>query len=102
MSEWQVALDGIRAGDPNSFNAFISLAQSTVYSFGRKVCGHVEDAEDTMQQTLLKAFEELPALTFTNEKAVRVWLYKVAKNVCLMMRRKGKFHPIEELSLPSG
>lgn len=99
MSEWQLALDGIRFGDPSSFDALISLAQNTVYSFGRKVCGHVEDAEDTMQQTLLKAFEELPQLQFTDEKALRVWLYKVAKNVCLMMRRKGKFEPVEHLSL---
>jgi hypothetical protein len=32
----------------------------------------VEDAEDTMQQTLLKACEELPQLQFTDEKALRV------------------------------
>jgi RNA polymerase sigma-70 factor (ECF subfamily) len=99
LSNWQQALDGIRAGNSDSFDAFISLAQNTVYSFGRKVCGHVEDAEDTMQQTLLKAFEELPELQFTSEKALRVWLYKVAKNVCLTMRRKGKFEPVEQLSL---
>ncbi len=33
------------------------------------------------------------------EKALVVWLYKVAKNRCLMSRRKSKFAPAQELSL---
>ena len=62
-----------------------------------RVCGQREDAEDTMQEVLLKSVPQLPK--FQNPKALLVWLYKVAKNRCLMTRRKSKFAPTQELSL---
>ena len=62
-----------------------------------KVCGQRQDAEDTMQEVLLKSVPNLPK--FDNPKALMVWLYKVAKNRCLMSRRKSKFAPKEDLSL---
>jgi RNA polymerase sigma-70 factor (ECF subfamily) len=50
-----------------------------------------------MQEVLVKSVPQLPR--FDNPKAVLVWLYKVAKNRCLMSRRKSKFAPQQELSL---
>ncbi len=62
-----------------------------------KVCGHRQNAEDTMQETLLKAVTYLQR--FDSPKALAVWLYKVAKNNCLMSRRRSKFAPRQSLSL---
>jgi RNA polymerase sigma-70 factor (ECF subfamily) len=62
-----------------------------------KVCGQRQDAEDTMQEVLLKSVPNLPK--FDSPKALMVWLYKVAKNRCLMSRRKSKFAPKVDLSL---
>jgi len=62
-----------------------------------KVCGHREDAEDTMQEVLLKSLPYLPR--FQSPQALAVWLYKVARNNCLMKRRRSKFAPKEHLSL---
>ncbi len=62
-----------------------------------RVCGQREDAEDTMQEVLLKSVPQLPK--FDSPKALVVWLYKVAKNRCLMSRRRSKFAPKEDLSL---
>jgi RNA polymerase sigma-70 factor (ECF subfamily) len=42
-----------------------------------QVCGQREDAEDTMQEVLLKALPYL--LKFESPRALRVWLYKVAR-----------------------
>jgi len=87
----------IRKGDRASIEEALHLLQGTVFAFSMKVCGHREDAEDTMQEVLLKS---VPVLSrFENAKALAVWLYKVAKNRCLMTRRKSKFAPTEELSL---
>jgi len=72
------------------------LLQKTVFSFSMKVCGQRQDAEDTMQEVLLKSVPNLPK--FDSPKALMVWLYKVAKNRCLMSRRKSKFAPNEDLS----
>jgi RNA polymerase sigma-70 factor (ECF subfamily) len=62
-----------------------------------KVCGQRQDAEDTMQEVLLKSLSNLPK--FDNPKALMVWIYKVAKSRCLMSRRKSKFAPKQDLSL---
>jgi RNA polymerase sigma-70 factor (ECF subfamily) len=62
-----------------------------------RVCGQREDAEDTMQEVLVKSLPFLPK--FDSPRALLVWLYKVAKNRCLMSRRRSKFAPKSDLSL---
>jgi RNA polymerase sigma-70 factor, ECF subfamily len=92
-------LKEIQAGKEGAFDRFLELVQDIVYSFGVKVCGEREDAKDTLQETLVKAFQALPGLEMTNAKALKVWLYKVAKNSCLMMRRRQKSEPARKLTL---
>jgi RNA polymerase sigma-70 factor (ECF subfamily) len=83
--------------DQQSLEKALELLQGTVFSFSMKVCGQREDAEDTMQEVLVKALPYLPK--FESPRALLVWLYKVAKNRCLMSRRKSKFAPKQDLSL---
>lgn len=87
----------IQRKDPESLEEALELLQKTVFSFSMKVCGQRQDAEDTMQEVLLKSIPNLPK--FDSPKALMVWLYKVAKNRCLMSRRKSKFAPKQDLSL---
>src|ERR1700732_1027522 len=87
----------IQRKDSKSLEEALALLQKTVFSFSMKVCGQRQDAEDTMQEVLLKSVPNLPK--FDNPKALMVWLYKVAKNRCLMSRRRSKFAPKEDLSL---
>ena len=95
--EIEQVLQLIQRKDPKSLEEALALLQSTVFSFSMKVCGQRQDAEDTMQEVLLKSVPNLPK--FDSPKALMVWLYKVAKNRCLMSRRKSKFAPKEDLSL---
>jgi len=83
--------------DQQSLEQALELLQGTVFSFSMKVCGQREDAEDTMQEVLVKALPYLPK--FESPRALLVWLYKVAKNRCLMSRRRSKFAPKQDLSL---
>lgn len=87
----------IQRNDQKSLEEALGLLQKTIFSFSMKVCGQRQDAEDTMQEVLLKSVPNLPK--FDSPKALMVWLYKVAKNRCLMSRRKSKFAPKEDLSL---
>ena len=95
--EIEQVVELIQRKDPKSLEEALALLQNTVFSFSMKVCGQRQDAEDTMQEVLLKSIPNLPK--FDNPKALMVWLYKVAKNRCLMSRRKSKFAPREDLSL---
>ena len=96
-AEVEEAVELLQRGDDAGIEQALSLLQNTVFSFSMRVCGHREDAEDTMQEVLLKSIPQLPK--FDSPKALVVWLYKVAKNRCLMSRRKSKFAPAHELSL---
>lgn len=96
-AEVEQALQTLREGKPDRLERALALLQDTIFSFSMRVCGHRQDAEDTMQETLLKTAHHLKG--FDSPKALAVWLYKVAKNHCLMSRRKSKFAPAKSLSL---
>ena len=96
-SEIEQAVLLLQRGDDEALERALALLQDTVFSFSMRVCGQRQDAEDTMQEVLLKSVPHLPK--FDSPRALVVWLYKVAKNRCLMSRRRSKFAPKQELSL---
>jgi len=96
-SEIEQAVQLLQRGDDGGLEQALALLQNTVFSFSMRVCGQREDAEDTTQEVLLKSVPHLPK--FDSPKALVVWLYKVAKNRCLMNRRRSKFAPKQDLSL---
>ncbi|MGH9521691.1 MAG: RNA polymerase sigma factor, partial [Terriglobales bacterium] len=96
-AEVEQAAELARRGDADALAQAVALLQGTVYSFSMKVCGHREDAEDTMQETLLRVSPMLKKIS--NPKALAVWLYKVARSRCLMSRRRSKFATEPDLSL---
>jgi len=95
--EIEKAIQLIQRNDSASLEETLALLQGTVFSFSMKVCGQRQDAEDTMQEVMVKSLSYLPK--FDSPRALIVWLYKVAKSRCLMSRRKSKFAPQEDLSL---
>ncbi len=75
----------LQENTPEAIEAAIGLLQSTVFSFSMKMCGHREDAEDTMQEVLFRSLKYLTKLEGPN--ALAAWLYTVTKNRCHRMRR---------------
>jgi len=61
------------------------------------MCGRAEDAEEVAQETLLKVFQNFDHLR--EPERVRAWIFRIAKNACLMQRRKSVFAPEHELSV---
>jgi DNA-directed RNA polymerase specialized sigma24 family protein len=95
--EIEEAVQLLQRGDDAALEQALTLLQNAVFSFSMRVCGQREDAEDTMQEVLLKSVPHLPK--FDSPKALVVWLHKVAKNRCLMSRRRSKFAHNPDLSL---
>lgn len=71
--------------------------QRKIFQYTWLMCGQREDAEEVAQETLLKVFTRLGQLGDPN--LVRPWVFRIARNECLMMRRKSVFAPAAELSL---
>ncbi len=91
------ATELLRRNTPEAVEQAIGLLQNTVYSFSMKVCGHPEDAEDTMQEVLSRSVGHLAKIQTPQQMAV--WLYTVTRNRCWRMRRKPAHAPENILSL---
>jgi RNA polymerase sigma-70 factor (ECF subfamily) len=85
------------AGDPQAFDAFVEHFRGKIFRYSWIMCGHREDAEEVAQDTLLKVFENFEQLR--EPARVRPWVFQIARNACLMKRRKSVFAPARELSL---
>jgi RNA polymerase sigma-70 factor (ECF subfamily) len=91
------ATELLRRNTPEAVEEAIGLLQNTVYSFSMKVCGHRQDAEDTMQEVLSGSLGHLARLP--DPQALALWLYTVTRNRCWRMRRKVASAPRHILSL---
>jgi hypothetical protein len=58
-AEIQHATDLLQRGDAHSLEQALTLLQNAVFSFSMRVCGHREDAEDTMQEVIVKSVSAL-------------------------------------------
>ena len=85
------------AGEPEAFDRFVEHFRAKIFHYSWLMCGHREDAEEVAQETLLKVFENFDRLH--EPERVRPWVFRIAKNACLMKRRKSIFAPSRELSL---
>lgn len=72
-------------------------AQEVAYRFSTTVCGHADDAEDVMQEALIKTYRY--AGRIRDPEAFRPWLYRTVRNACLMHRRLRVDEPRSLLSL---
>ena len=84
-------------GDAEAFDRFVEHFRAKIFHYTWLMCGQREDAEEVAQDTLLKVFESFDQLR--EPERVRPWVFRVAKNACLMKRRKSIFAPVHELSL---
>lgn len=81
------------AGSDDAFTQFVSAYHSRLAQYSFLICGHREDAEEVAQETLLKVFESIDQLR--DPARLRAWVFRIAKNECLMKRRKSVFGPKE-------
>ncbi|HWC99779.1 MAG TPA: sigma-70 family RNA polymerase sigma factor [Candidatus Sulfopaludibacter sp.] len=85
------------AGESDAFEHFVQYFRSKVFRYSWLVCGQPDDAEEVAQETLLRVFQSLDQLR--EPEHIRAWVFRIARNVCLMQRRKSVFAPSEEVSL---
>jgi len=89
------------AGDGAAMERLLLRAQEAAWRFSLAVCGRPDDAEDAMQEALLKTYRHTAQIR--DPQAFRPWLHRTVRNACLMSRRKRRHEPrrLESLDGPA-
>ncbi|WP_031523692.1 RNA polymerase subunit sigma-70 [Streptomyces sp. NRRL F-5123] len=92
-------------GDEAGFAALVEPHRKWLHLHCYRMVGSYDDAEDLVQETLLKAWRDRSG--FEGRAAVRTWLYRIATNVCIdHLRRTGRrprrYEPVPGIESGSG
>lgn len=81
-------LGSAQAGDRAAFDALVAPFRRELKAHCYRMSGSVHDAEDLLQDTLLRAWRALSK--FEGRSSLRTWLYRVATSACLDAADKKK------------
>ena len=74
-------LTAARGGDQGAFESLVEPYRHELLVHCYRFFGSLEDGEDMLQETLLRAWRRLDS--YEGRASFRAWLYKIATNVCL-------------------
>ena len=79
----------LQRNEPGAYEEFMTTFGPGLLRFGKRMCGDPDDAEEVLQDTLLKTFTSIG--TLKEPGAFRTWLFRILANACLMRRRKSQY-----------
>ena len=88
-----------RAGDGEAFRELTEPHRRELEVHCYRMLGSVQDAEDALQDTLLAAWQGLAG--FEGRASLRTWLYRIATNRCLNVRRSAVRRPASAWNIPN-
>jgi RNA polymerase sigma-70 factor (ECF subfamily) len=91
----QELLEAARGGDESAYSRLVEIHRSELHAHCYRMLGSVHDAEDALQDALLRAWRGLPR--FEARSSVRSWLYRIATNASLdlIARRPKRVLPVD-------
>lgn len=95
--EYSTLVRSAGSGDRDALERLLLRAQEVAWRFSTAVCGRSADAEDAMQEALIKTYRYVGRIR--EPEAFRPWLYRTVRNACLMNRRKKAGEPLHLQSL---
>jgi RNA polymerase sigma-70 factor (ECF subfamily) len=91
----QSVVAAARNGDEDAFRHLAEKYRPELLAHCYRMLGSLHDAEDALQETMLRAWRGLPR--FAGRSSLRTWLYQIATNGCLdtIAARRRRMLPID-------
>jgi RNA polymerase sigma-70 factor, ECF subfamily len=86
MTDESQLLEAARTGDEKAFALLLGPYQARLRTHCYRMLGSVHDAEDALQETMLRAWSGLAR--FESRSSLRSWLYRIATNASLRLIEK--------------
>ena len=84
----ELTLRRAKDGDSEAFEALVTPYERMIWRLCWRYVRHDADAQDCVQETMLKAWRQLPQ--YRGECSVESWLYRICVSCCLdFLRRRG-------------
>lgn len=82
--------------DPDRFQALLTPHRDLLRGYVHRLVGHPADADDLVQDTLVKAMQRLG--TLRSEAAFRSWLLRIATHTCVdHLRKQKRWRPLSQV-----
>lgn len=83
-----LSLDLLKQQDRAEFSRLVDQFSGPLYNVALRILGDPQDAEDVLQETLIKAYQSIDK--FEGRSSISTWLYRIATNEALMLIRRHK------------
>lgn len=95
LADELLLVDAAKMGDAEAFSILANQYYRSIYRLALRITGNHEDAEDTSQEALLKAYRNMKV--FEGKSRFYTWLVRIVMNEALMKLRKRRSAKIVSL-----
>ena len=89
-----------RGGDSRAFETLVAPHRRELRAFCYRMAGSIDDADDLLQESLLRAWRGLPQ--FEGRASFRTWLYRVTSSACIdRLKSRSARKRVEESGPPA-
>lgn len=75
----------VLSGNTSAFSYFVETYQDMAITIAYRICGNMQDAEDVVQESFVKAYRNLKS--FRSDSKFSTWLYRIVYNTVVTLSK---------------